>query len=70
MSTLGDVQYMGCSDIPSPPDVLMIFPDVLMVSPPDVLMIFPDVLMVSHDVPNSPRVLNIPRCTEYTLYRV
>ena len=47
----------------------MVSPDVLMVSP-DVLMVSPDVLMVSPDVLNTPDVLNIPRCTEHTLYRV
>ena len=33
-------------------------------------MISPDVLMISPDVLNTPDVLNIPRCTEHTLYRV
>ena len=44
--------------------------------PSNVLMISPDVLMVSFEctehlnVLNTPDVLNIPRCTEHTLYRV
>ena len=56
MSTLGEIMStLGDVQIPPPSGVLMISPDVLMVSP---------------DVPNSPHVLNIPRCTEHTLYRV
>ena len=30
----------------------------------------PKVLMISPDVLKIPHVLNIPRCTEHTLYRV
>ena len=65
------------------PDVLMISPQCTEHSPmyswypPDVLMISPDVLMVTPRCTEhppmywtSPDVLNIPRCTEHTLYRV
>ena len=59
-----------------PPDVLMVSPDVLNTPrcthdiPPMYSWYPPDVLMVSPDVLNTPNVLNIPRCTEHTLYRV
>ena len=70
MSTSEDVQYIGDTMSTSGGNYEYIGRRSDSPPPPSVLMISPDVLMVLPDVPNSPHVLNIPQCTEHTLYRL